>query len=183
MAWTAPMTAVDGNALNAADFNTYVRDNLNETAPSVAATEGAWFCSDAANNLVQRLPGRDYIATAQTTTSTSYTNLATTGPTVTLTTGTKAIVNLFAGATNSNANSASAMSFAVSGATTIAASDAIGIAWDGIDDDADGGVDEVRKGVSVAVTLTAGSNTFTAKYLAGSGTSTFQYRRLSVWCF
>ena len=34
MAWTAPMTAVSGSVLTAAQWNTNVRDNLLETAPA-----------------------------------------------------------------------------------------------------------------------------------------------------
>src|SRR5690606_12967068 len=43
MAWSAPMTAVSGSVFTAAQFNQFVRDNLNETAPARATTAGAHF--------------------------------------------------------------------------------------------------------------------------------------------
>ena len=69
------------------------------------------------------------VATAQTTSSTSYTDLTTAGPAVTLTTGTKALVIVTSSMEDIGAsNQVSYMSYAVSGATTIAASGAVGVA-------------------------------------------------------
>lgn len=118
------------------------------------------------------------IATAQTTTSTTYTDLATVGPTVTLTTGTKALIMFGADHGNNTANHAAWTSVAVSGATTLAASDA----WSTL---------LVVSGISVPFLtvsrvylltgLTAGSNTFTVKYKSETGsTSSFVRRSLVV---
>jgi hypothetical protein len=63
------------------------------------------------------------VLTSQTTTSTSYTDLATVGPAVTVTTGTSAIVLITTQASPSVQGPNACMSCAVSGATTIAASD------------------------------------------------------------
>ena len=116
------------------------------------------------------------VATQQTTTSTSYTDLATSGPAVTITTGTKALVIISAGEMrNQNASGECDMSFAVSGATTTAAADATSV---GITSAASN--ETFRPTGAFIVTVTAGSNTFTAKYRVGGGTGVFANRRISV---
>ena len=124
MAWTAPMTAVAGNTLTAAQWNTHVRDNLLETAPAKATAAGRIFVTTAANAIAERVVDSETVATSQTTTSTSYTDLATTGPAVTVTTGARALVFYGAEMENTTSTALSAASVAVSGATTDAASDA-----------------------------------------------------------
>ena len=112
----------------------------------------------------------DYIATSQATTSTSYTDLATVGPAVTITTGTSAYVKIQTLGANTVANR-QFMSFAVSGATTIAASSTYEIA-------------PTLTTISpltlefVVTGLTAGSNTFTAKYKSLDGNSIAFAKRL-----
>ena len=116
------------------------------------------------------------VATSQSTSSTTYTDLTTAGPAVTITTGTKALVIVSAGLSNNTINGFCFMSYAVSGATTIAATDTKSL--------------QVRafvanqlltRGSSVSrlTTLTAGSNTFTAKYRAGD-TASFRDREICV---
>jgi len=120
------------------------------------------------------------VATAQSTTSTSYTDLSTVGPSVTLTTGTKALIIFAASCQTGGANiGRTKMAVAISGATTVAAADANAI-------DLYFGVVatiQTRVGMAYLVTgLTAGSNTFTAKYSGEqSGVSiTFANRQISV---
>jgi hypothetical protein len=146
---------VTGEVVTAATLNTYVKDDLldldRRTAPQSAL-----------------------VATSQTTTSTSYTDLTTSGPAVTVTTGTTCLVIVKAHMLNSTAATQSWMGYAVSGATTVAASDSLACA--------------VAPSSSLAVFaigaaffhtgLTAGSNTFTAKYRVSAGTGTFQDRRI-----
>jgi hypothetical protein len=114
------------------------------------------------------------VATSQGTTSTSYTDLATSGPTVTVTTGTKALV--FLTATTTGANNTCFMSFAVSGATTISAADARSLAQIG--------PTPIRRSTSVVYldNLVAGSNTFTSKYRSddAGNTHTFANREIVV---
>jgi hypothetical protein len=134
--------------------------------------------SFAAVNVIKAL-STNTVATSQTTSSTSYTDLATTGPTVTLTTGTSALVLLTCSMTNAGgANSVStSMGFAVSGATTIAAADTARLFVNTVG--ANG--QALQASVLYQVTLTAGSNTFTAKYKAGAAqTVTFSDRVLAV---
>jgi hypothetical protein len=115
------------------------------------------------------------VATQQSTTSTSYTDLATSGPAVTVTTGTKALVIITSQVQNDAGNAQAFMSFAVSGATTTAASDTKRLSI------------ETASAIMTAsaayvVTLTAGSNTFTSKYRVGNtaGTVYFQNRNIFV---
>jgi len=116
------------------------------------------------------------VATTQTTTSTSYTDLATSGPAVTLTTGTTAYVIVTTYSYNATSGTATYMSFAVSGATTIAAGDATAVSLLGMKT----GGQEWSNSAVYPVTLTAGSNTFTAKYKTSSGTGTFGNRSIIV---
>jgi hypothetical protein len=117
------------------------------------------------------------VATSQTTTSASYTDLATAGPAVTLTTGTKALVIVSCGLAQSNIGARSYIGYAVSGATTIAATDNTAVMVQAY---ASGGQMIRASSVSRLNTLTAGSNTFTAKYRASTGTSTFAEREICV---
>lgn len=129
--------------------------------------------------------GADFLATSQTTTSTSYTDLATAGPSVTLTTGTSAIVSVSCIASNNQANAnaesgVTYMGFAVSGASTVTAADARA----GFGPQIHTSHSQNRSGTFLVTGLTAGSNTFTAKYRVGgalaTGTGTFSNRHITV---
>lgn len=176
MTWSAPMTAVAGATFTAAQFNQYVRDNLNETAPAKATAASQIPVSTGANAIAMRTPSTATVLTAQSTAVTSYTDLTTVGPSITATTGTIAIVWFAAALSTNTTNSQSLCSVAVSGASTVAASDNWAAFSDGI---AAGNF--VRFGQTHVFTgLTIGSNTFTMKYRAGSNTATFQWREISV---
>lgn len=177
MAWTAPMTAIAGSAFTAAQFNTHIRDNFGETAPAKATAAGQHFVATGTNTIAARLTTETLAAATSTTTGTSYGDLASGGaaPVVSaITTGIKAMVWVMCAVSNST-GAQSMMSFAVSGATTLAAADARSYggtmtagstmlgAWIGM------------------VDLTAGSNTFTGKYRVIAGTGSFAERRLGVF--
>lgn len=114
------------------------------------------------------------VATSQSTSSATYTDLATAGPAVTLTTGTKVLVF-----TNTEVSTAAGRyvfaDFAISGATTRAASDDTCIKM-GTDADSM----QSRNGVANLMTVTAGSNTFTMKYRVNAGTNSFINRSIVV---
>ena len=114
------------------------------------------------------------VATSQSTSSVTYTDLATAGPAVTLTTGTKVLVF-----TNTEVSTAAGRyvfaDFAISGATTRAASDDTCIKM-GTDADSM----QTRNGVANLMTVTAGSNTFTMKYRVNAGTNSFINRSIVV---
>ena len=175
MAWSTPLTAVANAALTAAQWNASVRDNLNETAPAKATAAGQLFVSTGVNAIAARTPTGARVSTAETTASTTFAALATAGPIVTVTTGTQALVFMTAQMTNNTANGSCAMGFDVSGATTIAASNA-----EAMRHRAGGSVDDIRATAISLTALTAGSNTFTAKYIVNLGTGTFSERTLVV---
>lgn len=118
-------------------------------------------------------PSSAAVNTLETTTSTSYTDLTTVGPSVTLVTGTTAIVALSAGMRHSVADVAY-MGVAVSGASTIAAADTQAAEVVG--------TSTITGALIFKITgLTAGSNTFKARYRTPSGTATYQNRNITVW--
>lgn len=177
MAWSAPMTAVANSTFTAAQFNQFVRDNLNETAPAKAVSAGSYFAVDGLNSIAERTPNLATVLDIQTTGSTTFADLATVGPTVTVDTGPYALVLTHCQLENSGAGSAYA-GVAVSGASSIAPALNRSI---NIFNSAN-----TRIGAGTAVLyaggllLTPGSNTFTMKYLVSSGTGTFADRRIIV---
>lgn len=177
MAWTAPMTAADNTIWTSAQWNTHVRDNLAETCAAKATATGNWFVTTGtANQIAERVLSNATVATSQATSTTTYTDLATTGPAVTVTTGTSAIVFWASECSNSTANAFAGVSVAISGATTLAADGN----WSAFSDGLAAG-NAVRIGTFYKFeNLTAGSNTFTMKYRAGSSTATFANREIMV---
>jgi hypothetical protein len=117
------------------------------------------------------------VATDEQTSSSSYTDLTTSGPAVTLTTGTKVLVIMSALAYTDGANQQASADFAVSGATTRAASDATRLSIRS----AASGITMTRASSASRITVTAGSNTFTAKYkTSAAGTAYFSDRQILV---
>jgi hypothetical protein len=115
------------------------------------------------------------VATSETTASTTYTDLATVGPTqtVTIPASGKALVIVTALESTSNQSGIVFTSFAVSGASTVAATDARALEVQGNN--------AVRASATSVVTgLTPGANTFTAKYRTTAGTATFAARDIVV---
>ena len=170
------MTAVSGSVYTAAQFNTFVRDNLNETAPAKAATAGGYFVTTSLNEIIERVGARETITDSETTASTSYTDLSTIGPTVTVTTGPLALVIWGAQMSNATQDLSTRMSIGVTGASTIAESDVRALSFD---PSSAGGIFQGSHAVFYD-DLTPGVNTFTAKYRVAGGTGTFLRRRLIV---
>ncbi|MER7272811.1 hypothetical protein ABT344_31540 [Micromonospora carbonacea] len=179
MAWTTPLTAVSNAALTAAQWNASVRDNLLETAPAKASAAGRIFVSTGTNAISERAVGSASVSTSETTSSTSPIALATSGPSVALTTGTRVIVILGAYMSNTNAAGTNSMALEVSGATTIAAGDPA-LALHFRSSSANG---EAQISYAFPLDVTAGTNTFTAKYSVNLGTGTFGRRRIIVLPF
>jgi hypothetical protein len=124
-------------------------------------------------------PVEALVITSQTTTSTGYTDLATVGPQVSLTmvAGQKASVHISARIKHSAAGGQSAlMSWAVTGATSVAASDNWAIESA---DTTTGGITLSRSGMFTAGNT--GSHTVTAKYqVQAGGTGTYFNRYIQV---
>lgn len=170
------MTAVANSVFTAAQFNTFVRDNLNETAPAKATTAGSIFVATGTNAIAQRTPSTQFVTDSETTASTSYTDLATAGPAVTVTTGTTAVVVVGARLINTTAGENTYASYAVSGASTSAADDDRAFMFTcPVANYSTGG-----SNVVMHTGLTAGSNTFTMKYRVTGNTGTADNRRLTV---
>jgi hypothetical protein len=116
------------------------------------------------------------VATSQTYTSASYGDLTTSGPAVTVTTGTSVLVAITATVSNGTSQNVSLVSVAVSGSTTTAAADA-----NALYNTSDVASGTRQMTVLIPLTVTAGSNTFTLKYRVGGGTTgTFANRRITV---
>lgn len=179
MAWSAPMTAVANSTFTAAQFNTYVRDNLNETAPAKATGAGSYFAATGPNAIAERRAVTQGDLTVGTTTSTAFGDLTGTGigPSVTLETGTAAFVIVRCSAENSGSGSAR-MAYQISGATSVAPADNRGLHIFGVT-----GVNIGASDVSLWTALNPGMNTFTAKYRVSSGTGQFSSRRIMVLPF
>ena len=178
VAWTAPRTWVTAEVVTASLLNTHLRDNMLETAPAKVANLGEYVVADAANSLVAREPVTGTLTTTESTTSGSYTNLATTGPTVTdVAVSNFAFVTITARVQNDTAGGNCFMSFAISGATTLSASDTFSYTYE-----SSVATDGLQASYSLLVTgITAGDNTFTSKYRADGGTeATFSRRRITV---
>lgn len=176
MAWSAPMTAIAGAVYLAAEFNQYVRDNLLETAPAKATAANRIFVTTGANAITERAIGTAQVTSAQSTSSTAFTDLATVGPAVTITTGTLALAWWSAQMDSNTATDANLMGIAVSGATTIAATSDTALILRAVD------APNFTQQAAMAAyfSLTPGSNTFTAKYATGGGTGRFDERKLLV---
>lgn len=176
MVWTAPMTAIAGSVFTAAQFNTFVRDNLNETAPAKASLSGSLFVGTGTNSIAERFPNRAFVATSNTTASTTPVDLATPGPSVATTTGSRALVFFRCGAENDTAGGTSIYGYEVSGATSIAANLNSASSVTGL-----GANNRIRTGsYSFEVALNSGFNTFTMKYWVSAGTGLFIQREIAV---
>jgi hypothetical protein len=176
MAWTSPMTASSGSVFTASQFNTNVRDNLNQTGPALVSAAGQILVSTAANTLAARQFSSSYVPAAEAGAGTALGgNLPTGGPAVTVTTGIMALVAMYAQMFNSVAADAVYTTYAVTGATTI------------VDtfDRCIGGVVGSNPGMLAGAAflqtgLTPGSNTFTMHYAVAAGTGTWTARRMFV---
>lgn len=180
MAWTAPMTFVANTPLTAAQMNTYLRDNLNETATAKAVHGGAMFFGSDPNELVERWAEAKRVNTIESTTSTSFTDLATVGPEVTVDTGTTAMVMFACHTGNGTINLADWMGYEVTGASSLSASIDRAISVDGLPA-ALGNNYLGLWGFDMRSDLTPGENTFTAKYQVSGGEGYFTNRMLAVW--
>jgi len=143
------------------------------TVDSTASTGLAW----AAPASSSPASATATVASAQSTTSITFTDLTTAGPAVTLTTGTKVLVIVSAYCYQAGSPGMLArMDFAITGATTRAAANTTALITRG---DTNGDV-WGRASAANIVTVTAGSNTFTAKYMVNTGTGGWQDRSIIV---
>jgi hypothetical protein len=164
-----------GDVIYASAANTPARLGIGTTGQVLQVSGGlpSWQNAPAANPTTASAE----VLTSQSTTSTSYTDLTTAGPAVTLTTSTSVLVIVSAFINPALSDNTGYMSYAISGATTTAASDNWAVAF------RKGGNDTVNAQLSYAsvATVTAGSNTFTSKYrVTVTNSSPFANRRIFV---
>lgn len=173
MAWTTPLTAVSNAALTAAQWNASVRDNFLTTPAALATAAGQWFVATGANSVVARTPTfGNTVGTSQTTTSTSFVDLATVGPSLSTTIGATAITLWGCQLQNSGAGSAY-MSYT---GANVTASTSFAVQCSG--------TAPIQASYTHYINgATPGSTTFTCKYAASSGTATFQDRRFQLLPF
>jgi hypothetical protein len=176
-AWTPSATSTlttTGDMLYASAANTLANRAVGTTGQVLTVAGGVPTWATPASSSPASASAT--VATLQTTTSTSYTDLSTAGPAVTITTGTKALVLINATCYKQGSGSNAFVGFAVSGATTLAASDTTAMNW------VNQAYYDNRFSVSTRVTgLTAGSNTFTLKYRSnGGGTAEYFNREIIV---
>jgi hypothetical protein len=174
MAWTTPPTFVSGNVLTAAQLNILSGD-LAETAPAKATAQGQYFVATAANQLAARLPVQTSANITESTTSTTFTDLTTFGPSADVTTGLWALVCMQAMVQPGTSGQSGQIGIDVSGATTVAASTIyLSLTAAAVNQQV------TCAGVRTIVGLTSGVNTFTMKYAVSGGTVQFGRRFLSV---
>jgi hypothetical protein len=160
-----------------ADFDSFAQGNLaNYQALSAYTQAGSILVGTGAGASAERVPSTAAVATNQGTTSISYTDLTTVGPSVTVTTGTMALVIVSAEMWNSTSAFAALMAFAVSGATTRAGADAEALRHQS----GTASEEAAASRMTLVTGLTPGSNTFTAKYRANGGTAQFLNRAITV---
>lgn len=118
------------------------------------------------------------VDTTQTTSSTSYTDLSTVGPAVTATVGPsgKVLISFSSNINIATSGGIAYLSFAASGSTTIAASDANGVLFQAPTTSHNSSLSKCF----VLTGLTPGSNTFTLKYKTFSSSVNFFVRNISV---
>ncbi len=202
MAWTAPRTWVTGETVTAALMNAHIRDNLLETSAATVTTAGDIAYADAANSMGSRVGigaanthlvstgtdpawseiGTDVDGASGDSVLTSYTPLGDFDWSfagqieVTVTTGTEALVLWKARMFNNTGGSSTFLSYSVSGATTVAASDTFAIFYEssGANDAAEFGGFDLRTG------LTAGSNVFTLEGRVSGNTGTIDNPEIAV---
>lgn len=186
MTWTVPFTAVAGSVFTAAQWNTFIRDNLAETMPAKATTPGGIFAVDAWNRIAQRVANAftDFQAVNITTTSFGDPDNGTSeepstpGPEITLTTGVNALVGYRATVRNPSVTARVEMSYEISGATSREAAKSRSI---GCSVTNSASALNLRAGwVDLADFLTPGENTFKLVYNVSSGTGVALDRRIWV---
>lgn len=179
MAWTTFPTLTDGQIWTGAHTQ-IIRDNFAETAPAKATATGKLIVTTGANTIAQRTVQTTSVNAAQSTATTSYTNLTTVGPVVgPLTTGSFAVAWASAQCSQNTNGVFAKFGVTVSGASAITATDAQAFYYQPSTAASSG----VRGTVCVAYegTLTPGLNQFTQQYCASAGTASFDLRTLTVF--
>lgn len=177
MAWTVPMTFTANTVLTAAQLNTHLRDNLLETTTAKASTSSQIFAAEGMFRIAARTPSVASVTTSETTTSGEWVDLATAGPSVSVVTGTRAIVWMSCNTQNSGTAGGNNITYELSGDTERDPLYSTSLRFDGVT----AANPMSFSMVDFNTTLNPGTNVFTMKYRRGSGTATFSNRQICVW--
>ena len=177
MAWNPPATFISGAVLTAAQLN-QIRESLLETATAKATTAGRVIVATGLNALTERAISDGTNNTSSGVTSTVYADLlASSGPAVTLTTGTTAMVHWAAQVTSTVAGAVGYCAPEIL-TSSVSASDNNALIFE-----VSAANDVGRVAMSWHVTgLTPGTNTFTLKYKSG-GADLVTFSRRHLWVF
>jgi hypothetical protein len=168
---TNPMTTT-GDTIYSSSGSTPARLAIGSTGNVLTVAGGVPTWAAPAGGLTS---AASVINTGESTSSSVFVDL-TTNQTVSLTTGTKALVFITAKMLGNSTGDAGWLGFAVSGATTVAATDARAVQND-VDKT---NVYNTYSGSFFISGLTAGSNTFTLKLRSNAGTQSVKDRQLIV---
>lgn len=149
--------------------------DLNETFAGKATTAGSYPVATGPNALAERFLGANEQSGSDTTTSSSFTNLSPIGPTVTSTTGSKALAFITCQMSNNTVGERTNAGLDVTGATTIGSSANVCLRQTSSTANA-----LVMATYAAVFSLTAGSNVFKMEYAVTGGTGTFSLRRLII---
>jgi len=180
MSWTSPLTAIANTTLTAAQWNTFLRDNMNAQGPAAANSAGSYLVTTGLNSLIMRTPGVDYQSISDSTNSTSFGDLDPPGGSVTVVTGVRALVTIGCQISNSTAGCGGRASIDLAGDTerpaddinvvgaeSGTASDTFKLTWTTLYDP-----------------INPGTNIFSMKYRASiGGTATFSGRLMMAMPF
>jgi hypothetical protein len=172
-------SAMSGSLTKLSDGTDFLRAGSNVTL--VTGSNGSVTVSASSLASISTYTSASSVATSESTTSSTYVDLATVGPTVTMTTGTSVVCHMFANVAATTGLGGAAISVAVSGATTVAASDSPGAnggGWATVS--AAANINYSMAGAVIFTGLTPGVNTFTLKYRVNAITGAFRNRRLVV---
>ena len=172
---TNPMTTT-GDTIYSSSGSTPARLGIGTTGQVLTVASGVPSWATPAGGSITT--GYAAVDAEEGTTSTTFTTLTTAGPSVTLTTGTKVLVILSWYGYSNNTGGAAVMGYDISGATSYSASFAeVGQIYNN-----GAGSSQGQQNSFVSYkTVTAGSNTFTAKYRCrSSGTASFDFRHMTV---
>ena len=189
----------DGTTADVSDYNTPITTIVNEvngnldnanikTGAAIATSKladdaGITTAKIAAGAVTSAktdfTPQVSEVDTAEGTTSTSYTNLATTGPAVTITVPSSGKIWLSFGSliANSVSGGSSYMALDISGANTVAA----GATKYEVRMSAANNAYQTCAKSFLVTGLTPGSTTFTAKYKVSANTGTYSFRHISAF--
>jgi hypothetical protein len=174
------LTGPGGYSLPVIDMTPVSQTGALYRSAGIGSDESGWLANIADWNFYDSGPtagpATAYVATAENTASTTFADLPTTTDQVTVNVGASGLaqVDIYAAVSNSG-TTGTMVGFAISGATTQAASDAYSLRWDA------SATFVGRPGASFLLTgLAPGATTFKMKYRVAAGTGTYQDRRIAV---